>query len=231
MTVWMPVLGLSVCFLVLFVVAELLFRMAQVPAENTRKLVHAGTGLLTLLFPLFLSELWQVALLCGTFLLLLLASLRMGLLPSINAVKRKTAGSWLYPIIVLLCFIFYKHLSAQNDTLFEPLYYFYTPLLLLAICDPVAALAGGYWRKVHPETGPGKTFAGSFSFLGMACLICIGSAFIFTKHVIPSSFFFALGPATAFATTLAERFSDKGWDNFTIPATAMLCIWVTDYAL
>jgi phosphatidate cytidylyltransferase/phytol kinase len=230
-TLWLPVIWLSACFLLLFVVAELLYRRAHVQAEYTRKMVHAGTGLLTLLFPVFLTEVWQVSLLCGSFLALLIVSLQTGWLPSINAVERKTAGSWLFPIIVLLTFAFYRYAGHQNGALFMPLYYFYTPLLLLAICDPVAALAGGYWKRRHPETAPGKTFAGSFSFLGMACIICIAAAVIYTNHRLPAGFFIATGMTTAFATTLAERFSDRGWDNFTIPVAAMLCIWATDYAL
>ena len=230
-TLWLPLLWLSGSFLALFLIAELLYRFAHVRAEYTRKLVHACTGLLTLLFPLFLVEIWQVLVLCGSFLALLLLSLRTGWLPSINAVERKTAGSWLYPVIVSLCFIFYRNMSGVDQPLFGPLYYFYTPLLLLAFCDPVAALAGGYWRKRHPETAPGKTFAGSFSFFGLAAIICIASSATFTRHLLPSGYFVATGIAIAYATTLVERFSDGGWDNFTIPAAAMLCIWATDYVL
>lgn len=228
---WLPLLWLSAAFLALFIIAEILYRAVHVPAEYTRKLVHAGTGLLTLLFPVVLSEVWQVGILCGSFLFLLIASLRMKWLPSINAVTRKTAGSWLYPIIVWLCFVFYRHVGEATDALFHPLYYFYLPLLLLAFCDPIAALAGGYWKTRHPQTAPGKTFAGSFSFFGMALIICIVLANALTYHRMPASAFFATGTAIAFATTLAERFSDKGWDNFTIPAVAMLCLWATDYAL
>jgi dolichol kinase len=229
--IWQPIVWLSGCFLALFVTAELLYRFAHISAEYTRKLVHIGTGLLTLLFPVVLSEIWQVAVLCGSFLLLLVISLRTGWLPSINAVERKTAGSWLYPIVVLLCFVYFRYMQAEPKALFRPLYYFYTPLLLLALGDPVAALAGSYWKRMHPETPPGKTFAGSFSFFGMAFIICIAAALGFTRHVLPSQYFVATGIATAYATTLAERFSDRGWDNFTIPAVAMLCIWATDYAL
>src|ERR1043166_6531998 len=94
---WQPVLWLTGCFLALFLIAELLYRVMHVEAEYTRKLVHAGTGLLTLLFPIFLSQVWQAGVLCGSFLLLLLISLRIGWLPSINAVDRKTAGEWVFP--------------------------------------------------------------------------------------------------------------------------------------
>jgi dolichol kinase len=228
---WLHLLWLGSSFLALFFIAEALYRFAKVQAEYSRKIVHAGTGLLTLLFPIFLTEIWQVSILCGSFLVLLLLSMRLNWFPSIHAVERRTAGSWLYPVIVVLSFVFFKKMSADPAALFKPLYYFYTPLLLLAFCDPAAALAGGYWRRTHPETLPGKTFAGSFSFFGLASAICIASAFIFTNHAVPSNYFVATGIATAYAATVAERMSDGGWDNFTIPAAAMLCMWATDYAL
>ena len=226
-----PMLWLASSFGALFLIAELLYRITHVRAEYTRKLVHAGTGILTLLFPLVLTEVWQVALLCGSFLLILVVSMRAGWLPSINAVQRKTAGSWLYPIIVLFGFVFYRHMAADAGALFRPLYYFYLPVLLLAFCDPAAALAGAQWKKRHPEAGAGKTRAGSLAFWVLASIICVGFAALFTKHILPFAPFVFTGLITAFAAMAAERFSDKGWDNFTIPAAAMLCMYATDYAL
>ncbi|HXC05663.1 MAG TPA: hypothetical protein VNZ86_12965, partial [Bacteroidia bacterium] len=46
----------TVSFMVLFALSETLFYRYQVQAEISRKLVHLGTGLLTLLFPLFLTD-------------------------------------------------------------------------------------------------------------------------------------------------------------------------------
>jgi dolichol kinase len=223
-----PFLLLALAFLLLFAVSELLYRYAGIRAEQTRRIVHAGSGILTLLFPLFFDSLLSVAMLCGAFLFLLALSMRYTFLPSINAVTRKTAGSLLYPVIVVVCFAFYQWKSGDPDALFKPLYYFYLPLMLLAFCDPVAALAGSAWRKRHPRTAHGKTFAGSFSFFGLAILICIALSLIFTRHLIPSTTFIAIGMTTAFATAIAERFGDRGWDNMTIPVAAMACIYFAE---
>src|SRR4051794_39802502 len=108
MKFWIPVLWLAAAFLLLFAAAEIIYRRGGVKAEYTRKMVHIGTGLLTLLFPLYLNEAWQVILLCSSFLLILILSLKFNWLPSINKVGRKTAGSWLYPIVVVFTFLFYQ---------------------------------------------------------------------------------------------------------------------------
>lgn len=227
----LPLIWLGAAFLALFTIAELLYRKFGVAADHTRSIVHVGTGLLTLLFPIVLHALWQVIVLCGSFLLILLASLRFGWLPSINAVNRRTQGSWLYPVIVTISFAYAQHMDGDPGPLFKPYYYFAVPLLLLAVCDPVAAAAGRIYRRKYPDAAPGKTFAGSFSFLSLACIITIAGAMIFTNGTIPAQYFIATGIATSYAVTLAERFSTGGWDNFTIPMAAILCIAVTDYVL
>ena len=227
----LPMLWLSGAFLLLFLLAELLYRKARVQAEYTRKMVHAGTGLLTLIFPLALSEVWQVFALCGSFLLLLVLSMRLGWLPSINAVDRKTAGSWLYPVVVVACFVGYRWFGAQPGAGYRPLYYFYTPLLLLAFCDPVAALAGRWWKQRHPAAPPGKTLAGSAAFFALALLMSFALALGFTRHIAPLWLEASAAFAIALTTTLAERLSGGGWDNFTIPAAAMLSMWLAGLAL
>jgi phytol kinase len=225
------ILKLAAAFLALFGFAEVLYHKLRVPAEYTRSIVHAGTGLLTLLFPVMLHALWQVILLCGSFLALLLTSIRFGWLPSINAVSRRSQGSWLFPVIVVICFWYSIRMQSATDPLFRPYYYFAVPLLLLAICDPAAAITGRLFRKKFPQTAPGKTLAGSFAFLLLAGIICIAGSYMLTNGKIPSHFFFATGLATAFIACLSERHSGGGWDNFTIPASALLCMAATDYAL
>ncbi len=231
LALWLPVSWLSGCFVSLFLAAELLHRLAKVRAEYTRKLVHTGTGVFTLLFPIFLTQIWQVGVLCGSFLVLLLFSLRTGWLPSINAVERKTAGSWLYPVIVFLCFLFYRCMAANPELHFHPFYFFYLPLLLLAFCDPVAALAGGYWKRQNPETPPGKTIVGSLAFLGLAAFICLACGFLFFHKPIAIAIPWVNTLIIPLATTLAERYSNRGWDNFTVPTAAMLCLWASEFLL
>lgn len=205
---------LACCFLALFALAEGLYHFGKVKAEWTRKLVHIGTGLLTLLFPVVLVSHWQVLFLCASFLMILLASLKFGWLPSINAIDRFSYGSILFPIIVYLLFLVFQMAG-------KGLIVFYLPILVLAICDPVAALVGkrfplGRYRVL----GCGKSLAGSLAFWATALLVTAITVFAL-NHAPSGTELVLLVPVIA---TVAEALGVKGMDNFTIPASVVLTL-------
>jgi len=205
-----PLLGLY--FLALFGLAELLYHKMKVRAEYTRKLVHFGTGLLTLLFPLLLSNHWPVLFLCASFTVILLLSLKFNFLKSINAIDRVSHGSILYPVAIYLCYLTYDFYNRD-------LVYFYLPVLTLAICDPIAALLGKRWPlgKFRNKTllGSGAFFISSF-ILTIFIFYFISDQVFQLNKVIP----LALGIAAFSAAT--EAFSVKGVDNITIPISVIL---------
>jgi len=200
---------LATAFLTLFGTAEILFHKFKWKAEYTRKLVHIGTGLLTLLFPIFIKEINGVAFLCFSFILILFLSIKYDLLKSINGVDRKTLGSILYPIIVFVTYWVYQQ---QGH-----LIYFYAPILTLAIADPMAALVGKRWQKgEYYILGNKKTAIGSFAFFLTALIINFG---LFTWFEIPNSYLTCI--LIASASTIMEGVSTKGYDNLTIPLTVL----------
>lgn len=209
-----PALILACCFLALFALAELLYHVGKVRAEWTRKIVHIGTGLLTLLFPVVLGSHWPVLFLCASFLVILLASLQFGWLPSINAIDRFSYGSILFPIIVYLLFLIFQMAD-------KGLIVFYLPILILAICDPVAALVGkrfpfGKYRILRC----GKSVAGSLAFLMSALLVTAVTIFAF--NIVTSRMLLILWvPAIG---TIAEALGVRGMDNLTIPASVVLTL-------
>lgn len=209
-------IALSACFLALFAFAEVLYRVFNVKAEYTRKIVHIGTGILTLLFPMYFTSTWQVALLCITFLAVLYISERIGLLPSINNIGRKTAGSLLYPVVVVIVFAFYKYMLARY-VVFNGLLYFYLPILAMAIGDPVAALAGNVAKD---ETKGIKTNKGTISFFIVVSVVSTMLMYVLNdeRYSIGELVVFAI-PLAAL-TAIAERVTGGGWDNFTIPLIA-----------
>lgn len=220
---WAALATLAVPFLALFALAEWLYQKQDVQAENTRKLVHTGTGLLTMLFPIGLRTWWQVAVLCGAFLMLLVMSKKWGLLNSIHGVQRKTAGSGLYPVIVALVFAFYQYVSGQFST-FQPYYYFYMPVLIMALADPAAALAGKSYPRKQTHLS-GKTYIGSVTFFCVAFVVDLLLMQLFgAGSLSPTAFLLAI--SIAFFTMLAEKYSRNGWDNFFIPITAMSIQWL-----
>ena len=211
---------LAIAYLALFASAEILYHKLNIQAEITRKYVHVITGLLTLLFPPLLSNHWYVLLLSGSFLIILIASLQFNFLPSINAVKRVTRGSLLYPFIVYGCFLVY--------TEYGHLMLYYIPILILAICDPIAALVGKKWPIGHYTTfGYTKTLSGSLGFLLMAILISlaimIGIEGVSFKIAIITSV------SVGLITVFAEAITHRGYDNLTIPASALLVLIMAGY--
>lgn len=220
------VLGLS--FLVLFGIAELLYHYAKVKAEITRKTVHIGTGILTLLFPVLLKSHWSVLFLCGSFALILFFSLKYGLLKSINAIGRKSYGSISYPVAVYACFCFYAWHRDHRPEAGNGYILFYLPVLILAICDPIAALCGRRWPygkyRVKNET---KTLMGSFLFFISAFLISFVLLLLLnhTQHAILQTLI--ASTLIAMTTAFTEAICTKGTDNLFIPFTALFSLYFT----
>lgn len=202
---------LALLFLTLFAFCELLYHKVKLKAESTRKIVHLGTGLLTLLFPLWINNHWYILALCSSFLVILLLSLKFKLLPSINAVNRTTRGSILYPFVAYGCYLLFQN--------YDSLVYFYLPILILAICDPIAALVGKK-LKLGPYVilGHTKTLIGSFAFFISAFLVTFFCLILLSHLSSNSAIYFSL--FIGLTTTIAEAVSQKGYDNFTIPLTA-----------
>lgn len=205
-------------FLFLFGLAEMLYHSLKIKAEVTRKIVHIGTGLLTMLFPVMLRNHWFVLLLCASFAIILLLSLQFNLLPSINAINRISYGSLLYPVAVYGCYRAYNYF--HNNLIF-----FYLPVLTMAICDPAAAFFGKRWPfgtfRVNHDT---KTIMGSSAFF----LSSVGLTLILFYFFSPGNFVIRstlpIALLVAAATTAAEALSTKGWDNVTIPVSAVLIL-------
>lgn len=219
---------LGAAFLALFGIAELLYHKARVQAEYTRKLVHFGTGLLTLLFPLFLDTHWYVLLLCGSFAVILTLSQKFNFLRSINAIDRKSHGSISYPVAVYGTFLFFTY-GYTDDWSHRPepqLPFYYIPILTLAICDPLAALLGKRFPWKPYKVGAGKkTVTGSFAFFVSATLLCFIILYVVTGGFsFPDAFTIAL--LIGATTTIAEAFSRNGFDNLTIPGTAILMLYL-----
>lgn len=199
---------LAASFIGLFGFAELLYHFLHIKAELTRKLVHFGTGILTFLFPVFLSShIWVLAL-CASFALILIVSLQFKLLPSINAVDRITWGSLCYPLAVYICFVA-NEFNGNKSILF------YLPILILAICDPLAALVGKRWPwGKYSIFGNHKSLAGSFVFFIIASIL---SCFYIQQYAALNLGVLIPALLIALVATVAEAISNKGFDNITIP--------------
>ncbi|SUJ15048.1 Cytidylyltransferase family [Sphingobacterium spiritivorum] len=211
---------LSGLFLSLFAVAELLYHCCKVRAEFTRKIVHAGTGLLALLFPLMLDNHWWVLVLCTSFTILLICSVHFRLLRSIHAIDRRSVGSLAYPVAVYGCYLSYTFLNNQ-------LIYYYLPILILAISDPLAALSGKRWPLgAYQIRGAHKTMLGSLFFFISAYLIMLVSCLIF-RYPLQGQELLVLA-LLSIITALTEALSRDGYDNVTIPFAVSAGFYIFD---
>ncbi len=209
-------------FLVLFASAELLYHIFKIRAEFTRKYVHISSGIITLLFPLYIHNHWFVLILCSSFALILFTSLQYNLLKSINAVDRKTWGSLAFPAAVYFCFL----ASVWSGKLL----FFYLPILIMAVSDPLAALIGKKWPiGVYKISNENKSLAGSTAFLTSAFIISFVIFYNLTDLSVNTIFILSFLSATA--TAITEAISRKGLDNITIPAAAILILCIFYYVL
>jgi len=208
-------LVMATAFLALFAFAEILFRHFKVNSENTRKIVHIGTGLLALLFPITLSNHWQVLLLCSVFAFLLIFSRIKGFLPSIHAIRRQSYGSFGYSFAVYISFLAYEYQGRQYV-------YFYLPVLILAICDPFAAYVGRKKRYKPYRVGHGmKTLGGSFAFFILA-IVATAVVYLYLNDFPSPLRFICISLTVSVTATLAEAVSRRGLDNVTIPMAVLL---------
>ena len=209
---------LSGAFLSLFGVAETLYHYFNTKVEITRKIVHLGTGLLTLLFPLMLDDHRLVLLLCSSFVFILLISMRYNFLKSVNAIDRPSVGSIDYPVAVYGCYLAFNYFDHQYA-------YFYIPILILAICDPVAALAGKRWPIGRYKIGnSNKTLMGSAMFFLSAFIVIIVLSLMehnMTRIVMR-------GVIIALFSTVSEAITGRGYDNITIPVSVLGSLIIID---
>jgi len=207
---------LSPVFLGLFVLCEWLYHRRGWQAEHTRKVAHAGAGLLSLVFPLLLQDFWVVALLCGVFLAILVITKYTGLMRSIHAIDRESYGSTMFPFVVCLCFWRF----AQTHQLIQ----YYLPILIMALADPAACLVGK--RFASKKLYLNKTLAGSLAFFFVAASLTLIMAFT-TSLCAQVGNWLLLALYVGLGTTAAEAVSGRGLDNLTIPLTALLLLqWI-----
>jgi phytol kinase len=141
-------------------------RIAQPAPELPRKLMHIGTGLLTLAIPWLFRENWPVLLLGATSLtamtaLRLLPALRAGTGQILHAVQRESLGELCFPVSVTVLFVL-----AKGDWVL-----FTIPMLVLTLADAAAALIGvRYGHNRYRAADGRKSREGSAAFFAVAAI-------------------------------------------------------------
>ncbi len=205
----------------LLVLNEANYRWFKIKGEYSRKIAHVLATLATLPFPYVFSSHWYVLGLAVLFFGVLWFSQRIQQLDSIHDITRDSYGSFLLPLAIYVTFLIYTFSG-------DPVMYI-LPITILAICDPVAAIAGMSMKKHNrilslPGIPSKKTVAGSMAFFLSSGLISVvflswGQEGAIIKVV-------SVSVIIAFVGTLAELFSWRGSDNLTIPLCVQLVLWL-----
>ena len=160
---WLGVAAALGGFLLLFAGLVLISRSGALSGEGTRKMFHAGSGILTLSFPFIFHEAWPVLLLTGASAALIASVKFVPLLRTrfggvANRVDRTTLGELYFPISVALLFWLTR---GEHPLLFV------IPILMLTFADATCALVGRRYG-LTPYHGASKSLEGSVAFVVIA---------------------------------------------------------------
>jgi phytol kinase len=216
-------IGLTVIFLVAFMLLlvfnELVYRRLELKGEITRKFAHFTATLSTITFPYLFNDHWYVLVLAIIFFLLLFISRNRSYLKSIHDIKRISAGSYLLPLAIYLTFLV--------SYLMDDRFLFILPMLILAICDPVAGIMGinlqlyNHKIKILKWTLQ-KTLLGSLSFFISCFVISIVALYFNQMKIDLQTVWIAL--IISLVSSVVELLSWKGIDNLLIPMSVLLVL-------
>ena len=198
---------------------ELNYRRLGVKGEITRKFAHFTSTLATVPFPYIFTSHWYVLILASIFFVVLFITQSSKQLKSIHDIERKSIGSYLLPFSIYTTFLV--------SSLLHNKFVYILPMMILAICDPMAAILGMNIKNYSGRiklfgTRLKKTWLGSGSFLVTSFIISIIALYFHRGVFDLKTFWLAL--LIALLSTLGELFSWRGSDNLTIPLSVVLIL-------
>jgi phytol kinase len=199
--------------------AELGHRWQWFSAEQSRKIVHIGTGNIIALAWLLQLPAWvgiASAVVAGIITLL---SYWLPILPGVNSVGRKSYGTFFYAVSMgLLIAIFWPLKRPEYAVL---------GILVMAWGDGLAAIIGQRWGR-HPYKiwGNSKSLEGSLTLLLVSYIITTIVLYLAHGNLL---WIWLVGIPVAIVAVLLESCSQFGIDNLTLPlGTALLAFWLAD---
>jgi phytol kinase len=207
---WISAGVLLASFLLWLGALKLLQHFRSPHPEHLRKLLHTGSGLLTLSFPWLFDTPTPVLLLCAATASLLLAvkvvpAFRRALGQVVDGVDRETLGEVYFPIAVAVLFV----LAHGRDPLL-----FTVPILILSLADAMSALIGVRYGQVR-FTGSDKSIEGSIAFFITAFFSVNVPLVLFGSAGRVETLLISL--ILAFLVMLLEGCAWSGLDNLFIP--------------
>ena len=187
------------------VIFELIARLTKIPSVVVRKVIHVGMALLSIGVS-FVFDYHVMIWVGSVFALLFLGARSVYQFRSLRDRKAESWGEIFFPLGIAV-----SAAIAPTQSIFI------AALLTLALSDTVAFIVGKHftraWRIIE-----GRTVAGSGAGFLVTLLVTTGCGFGILEAL-----------TTTAAVTVAEIFSKRGADNFTMPVIAaiILTLWVT----
>lgn len=209
----------SIVLLIILFTGDFLFSFVNVKAEFSRAFTHFASGISCLFFYSAFTSEWFVVAICIQSILFILFTDKFGIFRSHHGVGRKTIGSALF-FAGVLC----SYLAAE---FFNNEYLFYIPVSILAVSDPLAAVAGmkinsKKWPSLFSTQGSYKTVAGSTAFFVSSALILLAGFSLFIG--LPFLDGALLSLIVAFIITITEALSIYGTDNLSVPVACLFLL-------
>ncbi len=197
---------------VLLAFNELNYRRFKVKGEFTRKFAHFAAIIAVIPLPYMFSSHWYVLGLALLFFAGLYITQKNKQLKSIHDIKRKSIGSYLLPLAIYLTFLI--------SSLLQNKFIYILPMLILAVCDPMAAILGMNIKKYNGRIKFfghqfNKTWLGSGAFFIMSLVISLIALYYYRGLFDLKTFW--LGAFIASVGSLCEFLGWRGSDNITIP--------------
>lgn len=201
---------------VILLSSEYLWRKKILKGERARKFIHILAGVWIAFWPFYIpfDGIFILGCVALTFLIY---SRHTHVFQAIYAVKRRTYGEMFYALAIIVC----SYLGQ------EP-WIFTVSILLLALADGGAAVAGRQWGiynqyKVLGFKNLQKSFAGTIAFLVLAYVsVAIGwlagGSEVLGDYII---YVFVILPVGA---TILENLSPYGLDNIMTPLLATILL-------
>jgi phytol kinase len=190
--------------------AELLHRFGNTQPEQTRKIVHIGTGNVILIAWLLNLPAWVGITSAVVAAIAALVSYYLPILPGVNSINRRSLGTFFYAISI-----------GVVTAVFWPVdrpYYGAIGILIMAWGDGLAAIIGQrFGRHPYQVFGNKKSWEGTLTMFVVSYAIV---TLILVSVFGPSWQNWFIGLPVAIVVTGIESIAQWGLDNLTVPLVA-----------
>lgn len=204
-----PFLAFSLALLAIVGLGEALRGGLGVAPEQSRRAVHALTGLAVAVAVPFFSGPGPIYVLALLFVGVNLVAIARGWFPGMHGIRRTSIGTVTFPLALLLALWVCWTLDPAR------LYVLQIAFVVLALADPLASWVGmGVRRPGRLLVGVNeKSVAGSAAFFAATWTI-VFAGLVWAGWTVPASALAAL--VIASLATGAEALATGGWDNLFI---------------